>query len=152
MLIPTRAVLGTIEEAAKLGTKAATIYSAGFGEGEDPKGKDRAQAMKELCDRTGFVVCGPNCMGSFSLPEGLWSFPTPVPLLQKGPVGLIFQSGGSLGNWVKGRRSGALDLPTPCPAVTRSVSTLSIICRFSSTARHQGHPLMVEGIRRPGSS
>ena len=43
-----------------------------------------------------------NCMGSFSLPEGLWSFPTPVPLLKRGPVGLIFQSGGSLGNWVKG--------------------------------------------------
>src|SRR6266436_2272333 len=71
MLIPTRAVLGTIEEAAKLGTKAATIYSAGFGEGDDPRGTERARAMKELCDRTGFVVCGPNCMGSFSLPEGL---------------------------------------------------------------------------------
>ena len=28
ILIPTRAVLGTLEEAAKLGTKAATIYTA----------------------------------------------------------------------------------------------------------------------------
>src|SRR5262249_30158296 len=64
--------------------------------------KERGRVMRELFDRTGFVVCGPNCMGSFSLPEGLWSFPTPVPLLKKGPVGLIFQSGGSLGNWVKG--------------------------------------------------
>ena len=86
MLIPTRAVLGTIEEAAKLGTKAATIYSAGFGEGEDPKGKDRAQAMKELCDRTGFVVCGPNCMGSFSLPEGLWSFRLQCRFCRKAPL------------------------------------------------------------------
>src|SRR5262245_64743763 len=41
MLIPTRAVLSTLEEATKLGTKAATIYSAGFGEGDDSKGKDR---------------------------------------------------------------------------------------------------------------
>jgi acetate---CoA ligase (ADP-forming) len=102
MLIPTKAVLSTLEEATKLGTKAATIYSAGFGEGDDPDGKRRGQAMKALCERTGFVICGPNCMGSFSLPEGLWSFPTPVPLLKKGPVGLIFQSGGSLGNWIKG--------------------------------------------------
>ena len=30
ILIPTRAVLGTLEEAAKLGTKSATIYTAGF--------------------------------------------------------------------------------------------------------------------------
>src|SRR2546427_12235767 len=52
MLIPTRAVLSTLEEASKLGTKSATIYSAGFGEGDDPKGKERANAMKELCERT----------------------------------------------------------------------------------------------------
>ncbi len=102
MLIPTKAVLGTLEEAAKLGSKAATVYSAGFGEGDDAQGKERARALQELCERTGMVACGPNCMGSFSLPEGLWSFPTAVPLLRKGPVGLIFQSGGSLGNWIKG--------------------------------------------------
>ena len=102
ILIPTRAVLGTLDEAAKLGTKSATIYTAGFGEGDDPKGKERAQTMKELCERTGFVICGPNCMGSYSLDNGLWTFPTVTPLLKKGPVGLIFQSGGSLGNWIKG--------------------------------------------------
>ena len=83
MLIPTRAVLGTLEEATQLGSKAATIYSAGFGEGDDPKGKERAQTMKDLCERMGFVICGPNCMGSFSLPEGLWTIPTSVPLLKK---------------------------------------------------------------------
>ena len=102
VLIPTRAVLGVLEEAAKLGTHAATIYTAGFGEGDDPKGKERAQAMSELCAKTGFVICGPNCMGSYSVGEGLWTFPTVTPLLKKGPVGLIFQSGGSLGNWIKG--------------------------------------------------
>src|SRR2546427_2607492 len=96
ILIPTRAVLGVLEEATKLGTKAATIYTAGFGEGDDAKGKERAQAMKDLCERTGMVICGPNCMGSYSVGEGLWTFPTATPLLKKGPVGLIFQSGGSL--------------------------------------------------------
>ena len=88
ILIPTRAVLGTLEEAAKLGTKAATIYTAGFGEGDDPKGKERAQAMKDLCDKTGMVICGPNCMGSYSVGEGLWTFPTATPLLKKGLGGL----------------------------------------------------------------
>ncbi|MDZ4347374.1 MAG: acetate--CoA ligase family protein [Candidatus Binatia bacterium] len=102
ILIPTRAVLGTLEEAAKLGSKSATIYTAGFGEGDDPKGKERGQAMKDLCEKSGFVICGPNCMGSYSMGNGLWTFPTVTPLLKKGPVGLVFQSGGSLGNWIKG--------------------------------------------------
>ena len=102
ILIPTRAVLGTLEEAAKLGVKAATIYTSGFGEGDDLKGKERGQAMKGLCEKSGFVICGPNCMGSYSLGNGLWTFPTVTPLLKKGPVGLVFQSGGSLGNWIKG--------------------------------------------------
>ena len=90
ILIPTRAVLGVLEEAAKLGTRSATIYTAGFGEGDDPKGKERAQAMRDLCDKTGMVICGPNCMGSYSVGEGLWTFPTATPLLKKGPGGLDF--------------------------------------------------------------
>ena len=51
VLIPTRAVLGVLEEAAKLGTRSATIYTAGFGEGDDPKGQERAQAMRDLAIR-----------------------------------------------------------------------------------------------------
>ena len=150
MLIPTRAVLGTIEEAAKLGTKAATIYSAGFGEGEDPKGKDRAQAMKELCDRTGFVVCGPNCMGSFSLPEGLWSFPTPVPLLRKGPVGLIFQSGGSLGNWVKGASERGIGFTYAVSSGNEvSLDLVDYLSFLVDEPDTKVITLMVEGIRRP---
>src|SRR5215470_7826942 len=49
VIIPTRAVVPTLEEAASLGTKSATIYSAGFGEGTDEEGKERAKALKELC-------------------------------------------------------------------------------------------------------
>jgi len=32
LLVPTKAVLQTLEEGSRLGSKAATIYSAGFGE------------------------------------------------------------------------------------------------------------------------
>ena len=150
MLIPTRAVLGTIEEAAKLGTKAATIYSAGFGEGDDPKGRERAQAMKELCDRTGFVICGPNCMGSFSLPEGLWSFPTPVPLLKKGPVGLIFQSGGSLGNWVKGASERGIGFTYAVSSGNEvSLDLVDYLSFLVDDPDTKVILLMVEGIRRP---
>jgi acetyltransferase len=150
MLIPTRAVLGTLEEAAKLGTRSATIYSAGFGEGDDPKGKERARSMKELCDRTGLVICGPNCMGSFSLGEGLWTFPTPVPLLKKGPVGLIFQSGGSLGNWIKGASERGIGFTYAVSSGNEiSADLVDYLSFLVDDADTRVIILMVEGIRRP---
>jgi acetyltransferase len=150
ILIPTRAVLGTLEEATKLGTKSATIYTAGFGEGDDPKGKERAQSMKDLCERTGFVVCGPNCMGSYSLSEGLWTFPTSTPLLKKGPVGLIFQSGGSLGNWIKGATERGIGF-TYAVSSGNEIS-LDLVDYLSFMVDDPGTKvilLMAEGIRRP---
>jgi len=150
ILIPTRAVLGTLEEATKLGTKSATIYTAGFGEGDDPMGKERAQAMKELCERTGLVVCGPNCMGSYSLSEGLWTFPTSTPLLKQGPVGLIFQSGGSLGNWIKGATERGIGF-TYAVSSGNEIS-LDLVDYLSFMVDDLGTKvilLMAEGIRRP---
>ena len=150
ILIPTRAVLGTLEEATKLGTKSATIYTAGFGEGDDPKGKERAQAMKDLCERTGLVICGPNCMGSYSLSEGLWTFPTSTPLLKKGPVGLIFQSGGSLGNWIKGATERGIGF-TYAVSSGNEIS-LDLVDYLSFMVDDPGTKvilLMAEGIRRP---
>ena len=150
MLIPTKAVLSTLEEAVKLGTKAATIYSAGFGEGDDPEGKKRGQALKELCDRTGLVACGPNCMGSFSLPEGLWSFPTAVPLLKKGPVGLIFQSGGSLGNWIKGASERGIGFSYAVSSGNEtSLDLVDYLSFLLDDPETKLIALMVEGIRRP---
>ena len=150
ILIPTRAVLGTLEEATKLGAKSATIYTAGFGEGDDPKGKERAQAMKDLCERTGFVICGPNCMGSYSLIEGLWTFPTSTPLLKRGPVGLIFQSGGSLGNWIKGATERGIGF-TYAVSSGNEIS-LDLVDYLSFMVDDPGTKvilLMAEGIRRP---
>ena len=150
ILIPTRAVLGTLEEAAKLGTKAATIYTAGFGEGDDPKGKERAQAMKDLCDKTGMVICGPNCMGSYSVGEGLWTFPTATPLLKKGSVGLIFQSGGSLGNWIKGASERGIGFSYAISSGNEvSLDLVDYLSFLVDDVDTKVITLMVEGIRRP---
>jgi acyl-CoA synthetase (NDP forming) len=150
ILIPTRAVLGTLEEAAKLGTKSATIYTAGFGEGDDPQGKERAQAMKDLCDRTGFVICGPNCMGSYSLPEGLWTFPTSTPLLKKGPVSLIFQSGGSLGNWIKGATERGIGFTYAVSSGNEiSLDLVDYLSFMVEDPATKVILLMAEGVRRP---
>jgi acetyltransferase len=150
MLIPTKAVLSTLDQAVKLGTRAATVYSAGFGEGDDPQGKERAQAMKQLSERSGLVVCGPNCMGSFSLPEGLWSFPTPVPLLKQGPVGLIFQSGGSLGNWIKGAAERGIGFTYAVSSGNEvSLDLVDYLSFLVEDPHTEIITLMVEGVRRP---
>lgn len=150
VLIPTRAVLGVVEEAAKLGTRAATIYTAGFGEGDDPKGRERAEAMRELCERTGMVICGPNCMGSYSVGEGLWTFPTTVPLLKKGPVGLVFQSGGSLGNWIRGATERGIGFTYAVSSGNEvSLDLVDYLAFLVDDPDTRVITLMVEGIRRP---
>ncbi len=150
ILIPTRAVLGTLEEAVKLGSKAATIYTAGFGEGDDPKGKERAQAMKALCERAGFVICGPNCMGSYSLPEGLWTFPTTTPLLKPGPVGLIFQSGGSLGHWIKGATERGLGFTYAVSSGNEvNLDLVDYLSFLVDDPQTKVIAVMAEGVRRP---
>jgi len=150
LLVPTRAVLQTLEEGAKLGSKAATIYSAGFGEGDDPEGRERARAMRELCDRTGLVCCGPNCMGSFSVGEGLWSFPTAVPHLRPGPVGLIFQSGGSLGNWIKGAAERGIGFSYAVSSGNEvSLDLVDYLSFLVKDPQTKIILLMIEGIRRP---
>jgi acyl-CoA synthetase (NDP forming) len=150
VLIPTRAVLGVLEEAATLGTKSATIYTAGFGEGEDEQGKARAQAMKDLCERTGMVICGPNCMGSYSVGEGLWTFPTATPLLKQGPVGLVFQSGGSLGNWIKGATERGIGFSYAVSSGNEvSLDLVDYLAYLVDDPDTKVITLMVEGIRRP---
>ncbi|HXV48031.1 MAG TPA: acetate--CoA ligase family protein [Candidatus Binatia bacterium] len=150
VLIPTRAVLGVLEEAAKLGSRSATIYTAGFGEGDDEKGKERAQAMRDLCDKTGMVLCGPNCMGSYSVGEGLWTFPTATPLLKKGPVGLVFQSGGSLGNWIKGATERGIGFTYAISSGNEvSLDLVDYLSFLIDDPDTKVITLMVEGIRRP---
>ena len=150
LLVPTKTVLQTLEEGFKLGSKAATIYSAGFGEGDDPQAQERGQALKEFCDRTGMVCCGPNCMGSFSVTEGLWSFPTPIPLLRPGPVGLIFQSGGSLGNWIKGASERGIGFSYAISSGNEiSLDLVDYLSFLVKDEQTKVILLMVEGIRRP---
>lgn len=150
LLVPTKAVLQTLEEGSRLGSKAATIYSAGFGEGDDPEGKERARALRELCERTGIVCCGPNCMGSFSVTEGLWSFPTAIPLLRSGPVGLIFQSGGSLGNWVKGASERGIGFSYAVSSGNEiSLDLVDYLSFLVKDPETKVILLMIEGIRRP---
>ena len=60
--VPAPYVQATVEEAARLGTKAAVIISAGFNE-VGPEGAERERALMEVVRNHGIRVVGPNCMG-----------------------------------------------------------------------------------------
>ncbi|HEX2227279.1 MAG TPA: acetate--CoA ligase family protein, partial [Candidatus Binatia bacterium] len=102
------------------------------------------------CDRTGLVICGPNCMGSYSVAEGLWTFPTVTPLLKKGPVGLVFQSGGSLGNWIKGATERGIGFSYAVSSGNEiSLDLVDYLSFLVDDPQTRVITLMVEGIRRP---
>jgi len=89
-------------------------------------------------------------MGSYSLPEGLWTFPTTTPLLKKGPVGLIFQSGGSLGNWIKGATERGIGFSYAVSSGNEvSLDLVDYLSFLVDDADTKVIILMAEGIRRP---
>lgn len=100
VIVPARFVNDMVREGIENGLKAATIYSASFGEGRKKIGLERGEELKAMIAESGISVCGPNCMGLFCLPRDIQLYPTSrLRDLPKGPVGGIFHSGGTLGYW-----------------------------------------------------
>lgn len=153
MIIPAAHVLSSLQEGVDRGLKSALIYSSGIGEGEDPTFHARGAALKDLCDTTGLVACGPNCMGNVSIREKLFLYPNPnFNDLPPGSVGGVFQSGGTLQAWgltaaergirfsylVSSGNELSLDAADYVNFLVEDADTRLII-------------LMIEGIRRPGA-
>ena len=102
VIIPAEAIPDVLSEAADAGLRNALVYASRFGEGGDDVGAERAAALREICDRTGLRISGPNCMGAISLPERLLFYPTSrVRGLPQGSVGVVFQSGGTFQFWLE---------------------------------------------------
>ena len=100
VIVPARFVNDMMREGIENGLKAATIFSASFGEGRKKIGQERGEELKAMIAESGISVCGPNCMGLFCLPRDIQLYPTSrLRNLPKGPVGGIFHSGGTLGYW-----------------------------------------------------
>ena len=65
------------------------------------EGEIRAQKLRDLCDNEGLRICGPNCMGAISMRENLLFYPASrVRGLPHGPIGVVFQSGGTFQYWL----------------------------------------------------
>jgi acyl-CoA synthetase (NDP forming) len=97
VIVPAPAVQDVIETGVKAGLKSATIYASQIGEGEDPEIVARGAALKALIEKSGLIVCGPNCMGANALREKYFGYPnTELCQLTPGAVAMVTQSGGTL--------------------------------------------------------
>jgi acetate---CoA ligase (ADP-forming) len=95
VLVPCEAAAQTITEAGRAGARSATIFSSGFGEGGDPKGRALGEALRRAIHEAGIAVSGPNCNGNLAAPGRLLTIPDDrIRELKRGPAAVVGQSGG----------------------------------------------------------
>src|SRR5437588_2881577 len=105
VIVQAAGVADVLTDAATAGVKSATVYAAAMGDGQDPESKKRGAWLKEFLTRSKLRVAGPNCMGAHGYRERLFAYPnSELGRFPAGPVGCIFQSGGTFQLWL---RSGA---------------------------------------------
>lgn len=95
ILVPPQAVAGVLREAARAGARSATIFTAGIGDANDPRGAPLGREVARAIAETGLAVCGPNCMGNLCARTRTVTLNDSRPLeLARGPVAMVGQSGG----------------------------------------------------------
>src|SRR5262249_21298549 len=62
-VVPAAYVAPTLEECGRKGVRAAVVISSGFAEERGAAAQKRDKALREVIDRFGIVVCGPNSEG-----------------------------------------------------------------------------------------
>lgn len=95
--IPAASLYDSISECIEKGIRAGVAYAGGFGEAGE-EGLKAQQVLAALCRESGFVLCGPNCVGiiNTSLPVTS-TFATALhemTALRKGSISMVSQSGG----------------------------------------------------------
>ncbi|CAN0259470.1 unnamed protein product, partial [Phaeothamnion confervicola] len=94
LFVPADVSLEMLEKGGRLGTRSATLFAAGFGEGGDAAGTARAGKLREVLNATGILAAGPNCMGIACGRSGFVTLADEtLQPLARGPVAVITQSG-----------------------------------------------------------
>ncbi len=97
VLVPAPGVIEALRAGAAAGARSATVFAAGFGEDGDAEGVQRRVELKELIERTGLAVSGPNVLGNLVGKSRLVTLTDPRPqTVRPGPLALVGQSGGVL--------------------------------------------------------
>ncbi len=63
VVVPAAYVALALEECGRKGVRAAVVISSGFAEERGEAAQERERALREVIDRFGIVVCGPNSEG-----------------------------------------------------------------------------------------
>lgn len=91
LIVPRKAVLGSLEQCVEKGVPAALVISAGFNEA-DEEGKALQAQMSKFIAANPIAVIGPNCAGLADMHTRAISTRLPVPP-QTGTVSFVSQSG-----------------------------------------------------------
>lgn len=97
LAIPAKQVLTAVEGLAEIGCQVAIVLSSGFAELGD-EGRRHQEQLRDVADRTGMRIIGPNCVGSMSIPSGVLATFADLRMreLQRGDrpgIGIVSQSG-----------------------------------------------------------
>ncbi|MBC7228934.1 MAG: CoA-binding protein [Actinobacteria bacterium] len=96
VFVPAASVPGVLEDCAAAGVRGAVLESGGFAEAGD-EGRRIDAACREIADRTGLRLWGPNCTGLVNTDPFIFTPFMRVPnvheRLKPGTLGIIAQSG-----------------------------------------------------------
>ena len=151
VIIPAPGVQQVIETGLAAGLKSATIYAAQLGEGDDPEIVARGKALQALLDKSGLVVCGPNCMGINAVRERVFGYPNAdlcdVP---PGSAAFVTQSGGTVQYIVGiGAHRGVKFSYAVSSGNEMSLDMADYVNFFVEDEHTKVIALFIEGIRRP---
>jgi acetyltransferase len=151
VIVPAAHVIPVIEDGVKHGLKSATVYSAGVGDGADAESRARGLRLREICDESGLIVSGPNCMGGHSWREKLFLYPNArIAKIEAGSVGFASQSGGMVQFWVQSAGDRGVKFSYAVSTGNEIDLDLSDYLNFLVEDEHTKIiVLFIEGIRRP---
>jgi acyl-CoA synthetase (NDP forming) len=151
VIIPAPAVQAVLETGVAAGLKSATVYASQIGEGNDPEIIARGTALKALLDRSGLLLCGPNCMGINAMREKNFGYPN-ADLCQATPgtVAMITQSGGTVQYLAATGANRGLHFNYMISSGNEiSLDLADYINYFADDEHTRVIALFIEGIRRP---
>jgi acetyltransferase len=102
IIVPAARVVEILQQCPRTPFRSATIYSGGFGEGDDREGLKRKEFLQAYARERGVRFCGPNCMGLVSARSRAMFFPDQrLSDMQAGGLAIVSQSGGLMGGLVR---------------------------------------------------
>jgi acetate---CoA ligase (ADP-forming) len=151
VIVPAPHVADVLRDAEATGVKSATVYAASVGDGESDASRQRGAWLKNFVATSRLRVGGPNCMGSYSYREKLFAYPnTELCNVPPGPVGGVFQSGGTLQFWLKSAAERGLRFSYAVSSGNEADLDLADYLDFLVDDPHTRQiVLFIEGIRRP---